>query len=471
MDPGSLKQEELNYELRIRGLSSSGTVDLKRRLLRGALSQESANRSFQEHVSHPYKIEEDVAEIQVTLDELKKLIEEFNGNRTDSVYRRITSRLIHVSRRIAKVPTTDHDEDEQKKSLNTALLMLEGDLEDKLISSIPPLHASTPTNVVAPANVGLAATGSLTTVVPRNSVAPYKWNIFFSGSNNESVNSFLEKIDCLRESRGVSKDELFCAAGDLFKGPAWTWFLNNRHRVKNWDELVDKLKTDFLPYFYQEDLEREISTRTQGSNERVCLFITAMEGLFNRLNIKPDEATMVNRICRNLLPFYVSHLALHSPTTIAELTTLCRKLEESKLWSERYKPPPHSRSGLIEPDLACSTSKGSQNSYFANKNCFRSKNSQEVSVINTLKCWNCDVVGHRYSDCSRPRTKFCYGCGIKNIIRPQCQVCKGKSLKNGLSGVKELDVGTSVAALSPVPKVKEKPTTSQNKKYSDKSKK
>lgn len=52
-----------------------------------------------------------------------------------------------------------------------------------------------------------------------------------------------------------------------------------------------KLREDFLPYFYEEDLEREINSRTQGSQEKMGL-ISAMEGLFNRQIQKPHEARM-----------------------------------------------------------------------------------------------------------------------------------------------------------------------------------
>lgn len=465
MDPNHLKQEELNYELKIRGVSSSGTVDIKRRLLRGCLSQESANRSFQEAVVHPYTHQEDADEVKVTMDELRQLIDGFSGDRSGSVFRRINSRLIHLARRISKIPTEDTDEETTKMDLNQALLILEGDLDSKLSTNVSPPLASTPTNPHNPVNIGCASPGCVTQTSSRTYVAPYKWNLSFSGSNHtESINSFLEKVECLRETRGVSKDELFRSAGDLFKGPAWTWFLNNRHRVQNWDELVEKLKENFLPYSYQEDLEREINSRTQGSNERVCLFISAMEGLFNRLNVRPDEATIVNRICRNLLPFYVNHLALRNPTTISELITLCKRLEESKLWSERYRPPPNPRSGLIEPDLACSTYKSANSASNNPRNAQRIFNpniSHNVTTLTTVKCWNCNVVGHRHHECTKPKVRFCYGCGRKDMIRPFCPRCSPGASKNAAVGVRDLETGTSVVVLSPEPSTSVAPTTSQ----------
>lgn len=68
------------------------------------------------------------------------------------------------------------------------------------------------------------------------------------------------------------------SACDLFKGQAWTWFINVKMNVDSWDKLVDKLKEDFLPYFYDQDLKDEIRNRTMGQYERVTLFISSLEG-------------------------------------------------------------------------------------------------------------------------------------------------------------------------------------------------
>lgn len=70
MDPNYLKQEELDYEFKIRGVTRNGTADIKRRLLIGCLSQESANGSFQETVNHPCKHTEDGAKGNDTMYEL-----------------------------------------------------------------------------------------------------------------------------------------------------------------------------------------------------------------------------------------------------------------------------------------------------------------------------------------------------------------------------------------------------------------
>lgn len=39
------------------------------------------------------------------------------------------------------------------------------------------------------------------------------------------------------------------------------------------------------------------------------------------------------------------------------------------------------------------------------------------------KCWNCDEFGHHWQDCIQIRTIFCYGCGLKNVYKPNCAKC------------------------------------------------
>lgn len=49
------------------------------------------------------------------------------------------------------------------------------------------------------------------------------------------------------------------------------------------------------------------------------------------------------------------------------------------------------------------------------------------------KCWNCDEIGHHWQNCLQDRTIFCYGCGVKNIYKPNCLGCafkKNNAAKN-----------------------------------------
>lgn len=415
MEPNHLKVAELTYELKVRNVDPTGDVDHKRKILRGLLGQESANRSFAQGSSeHPYLFKDDIKEISETIKDLQTLVSNYRTSGELSLKNRISSRLHHLSGRMQRLVTVTDAEDKQKRDLLLQILELEGDLA---FQEIP--RTSTPTRLSSPP----------VNVSNSKSIPPCKWNVTFNGSmEKESLISFLEKIELLRQARNVSKDELFNSACDLFSGPAWIWFINNRNKVNTWDELIGKLKQDFLPYNYEEELLQEINNRTQGANERVAIYIASMEGLFNRLPNKPTEAVITNRIRRNLLPYYISRLALEQPTTVTQLADLCKRLEESRTWSTRYKPPPNPKVGLLEPDLSCvATSSGTSfsntNFHSSGKN-FRNAN---VSVVSNLKCWNCDKIGHAYTICRNPRKLFCFGCGSKNTTKSRCFKCTPKN--------------------------------------------
>lgn len=442
MEPNHLKVAELTYELKVRNVDLVGDVDKKRKILRGLLSQESANRSFiQGSIAHPYTFQNDLKEISETISDLKTVIATYTTSGDCALKKRISSRLTHLSGRMQRLVTENEEEDQQKRELQFLILELEGDFAFKDVPS-----ASTPTALTLPADG--AAVSNISNVPSVKSIAPYKWNVTFNGSTkNESLIAFLEKIELLRQARNVSKDELFLSACDLFTGSAWIWFTNNRHKVNNWDELVGKLKQDFLPYCYEDELLQEINSRTQGTHERVALFISSVEGLYNRLPNKPSEDVIVSKIRRNLLPYYISRLALEQPKSVTELSDLCKKLEEARTWSTRYKPPPHPKEGLLEPDLSCvasgsGNSLSKNNSYSKYHSTDKNLSKVNISTVSNITCWNCGKVGHSYNICRNPRQLFCFGCGFKNTTKYRCQKCNPK---NKLGRDEQLDVVTSAS--------------------------
>lgn len=410
MDPNCLKDAELCYELSIRGLETTGNVDAKRKRLRGVLNQQSSNRSLVS-INNPFLFNDDVKLFLDSLLDLSNVIKNYAGVRNDPAFKRIDTRLTHLSNRFNNFNIISDDDQQQADTLKLKLIDLEGEFVSK-VSEFAPM-TSTPTQAVS---MPLPSTSH-----SLHSANIFKWNVHFSGSSNESLVAFLERVELLRQARGLSKSELFASALDLFKDQAWTWFVSNKSRVSDWDSLVTKLKEDFLPYHYDIDLLEEIRKRTQGSKERVTIYIAVMESLFRRLSNPPDEQTIVNQIRRNLLPHYISHLALVDTSTIASLSTSCKRIEESLSLSDRYKPPPSRTSGLLEPDLSCGSSSGN----------FSSKNVSTLS--NNVTCWNCDRVGHAYGNCRSPRTIFCFSCGYKNKTRPNCPKCTSKNLA-GTSG-------------------------------------
>lgn len=232
-----------------------------------------------------------------------------------------------------------------------------------------------------------------------------------------SIAAFLERAAELAISRGVSESELFRSALDLFDGPALTWFRAVKDYVKNWEELVKTLKRDFQPSLYDDELWDEIRSRKQGVNERIVIYFATLENLFRRLEVQPDESTKLKLFRKNLLGYYIERLALEDVKTVMELRTKCMRMEEALRMSGRNPEQRVAMAKCLEPDLA-----------------YTEKKAAALAVVNVgqptaFKCWNCQGEGHRFSSCPKPRSqaRFCYQCGMRNVIKANCTRCIPKN--------------------------------------------
>lgn len=209
----------------------------------------------------------------------------------------------------------------------------------------------------------------------------FKWGVQFNGSGELMV--FLERVEEMREARGVSKETLFKSAIDLFSEKALSWYRSVRSEVVSWDSLVGLLKRDFIHPDHDDMLLDKIKARKQERGEDVCIYISVMKNLFARMCESPSEEFKLKIIKRNLLNHFISRLSLNDVGSIAELSTMCKKIENSF---------PH-----------------------------RSLNTQKVFAMSTERtCWNCHKKGHNFNTCKEPLRKFCYRCGNRGHIAPSC---------------------------------------------------
>nr|CAI5849389.1 unnamed protein product [Callosobruchus analis] len=169
-----------------------------------------------------------------------------------------------------------------------------------------------------------------------------RWKVQFNGRSG--------RVEELRISRGVSKEQLLRSAPELFTQDALLWY--RTHNFTSWEALARQLKADFQPYDYEDLLWEEIRRRTQGAQERVVSFVAVMESMFRRLPSLPPEDKRVNMIRRNLLPTIQKDLALQTIHSISDLTRLARASEETDLRVPNFHPPPTNLRNLVEPELA-----------------------------------------------------------------------------------------------------------------------
>nr|CAI5848669.1 unnamed protein product [Callosobruchus analis] len=254
-----------------------------------------------------------------------------------------------------------------------------------------------------------------------------RWKVQFDGTS--SVTTFLERIEELRSSRGVSKERLLRSASELLTKEALLWF-RMMGKFESWDDLADKLRSAFQPYDYEDSLWEEIRMRTQGAQEKVIIFVSVMENLFRKLRVLPPEESRVRIIRRNMLPYIQTQMTLHTVRTVSELLNLSKSIEETAWRVQKFCPPPTNTRQLLEPELAYQVPAQHRRSTLNRPPDVSPLAVDAVSLdggSNQPLCWNCKSPGHKFRRCTRPRTIFCYRCGRENATSASCQNCLPKN--------------------------------------------
>lgn len=252
----------------------------------------------------------------------------------------------------------------------------------------------------------------------------HRWGLKYDG--NSSLSTFLERLEELRQSRGITKQRLLQSSVELFEKDALLWYRMNE--FSSWDDLIRKLREAFQPYDYENALWDEIRRRTQGSQERVIGYVSVMEGLFRKLPTKPTEHERVKIIRRNMLPYIQSQMALQSTYTLNDLIRIARTIEETEFRVQKFCPPPTNSKNLVEPELGYKKQTNHGNAAPV----FTERQTEEQSRRNDLQklCWNCGETTHKFRKCDKARKLFCFKCGKSDVTSYKCPECS-KNAKAG----------------------------------------
>lgn len=160
----------------------------------------------------------------------------------------------------------------------------------------------------------------------------WKWNLHFSGDGDEMLASdFIQKLKDLAQSRGVSNAEVLNGMPELLTGSAAKWY-RTVVRDKPFDSLGDfstRFLEDFEP-FYKVDTRLEmLRKRLQQPTEKIVMYFAHMENEFHTMPHPPTVKEQIRLIRKNLLPQFITQLALQSFETVHELKTACKQIELS----------------------------------------------------------------------------------------------------------------------------------------------
>lgn len=283
-----------------------------------------------------------------------------------------------------------------------------------------------------------------------------KWQITFDGKG--SVTHFLQRIEELRVASGVSKPQLLKCASMLFSGSTLEWYRANRSAIRTWDDLVHQLKVLYLTDDYEESILETIHNRTQRIGEKSAIYIAVMENYYNQLFQKPPEPERLVTIRRRLLPYLQNKLVMHEGNikTIAELTSAVRHIENTFAHTQKLRTPtvagryeqnrrvgdsvhamvtePVDEGPVHQPSVIPTTQPQPQ--VLANPQSIAAIVHPDVpptslargqQLNRTIRCYNCNQVGHHRINCAQPLVIRCYKCNAPNYTVRTCPNCTGNA--------------------------------------------
>lgn len=437
MTVNRLDKDELEWELKLRGLKT-GTTDEMRPQLSMALRLERSGESFR-YPRYPFTFDEEEAAILKKCGDIEALLDVYSGSSNVSETQKLQTKLSHAMNRCDQMEVEgDGDKEVKKSELLTKLLVLY-DLFKSKCDSVPNpnVNVSVPAalNLVTGNLAGQFATGAQNiptsspvanvppTSVPRNSLSkmlpPHKWGLekFCGTPKSLSITAFFERVEELCIARNVPMDVLLDSGVDLFAGKAYQFYKDVRIRVQTWEDLRDEFKREYLSAYHTDDLFDELRKRTQHSTESIGVYLAIMSSYFNRLGCPIPEEAKVSIILKNLHPFYQDRLRDPLPRTIDELRTVCRLMEDRRDAINSYIEPTSRRGNILERDLA-----------FVDVQTIQQLDRLDVATTSSDKgksivCFRCKKPGHRAIGCTLPKVVRCFKCDEEGYTIRTCPKC------------------------------------------------
>lgn len=253
------------------------------------------------------------------------------------------------------------------------------------------------------------------------------WNIRFDGSKNGlTVDEFLYRITSMTREHLNGNFEIICSNLQTLlydKALHWYWRYHKQVNSIRWDDFCVALKCEFKDMRSNYDIREELRNRKMRPSESFESFYDSICVILDRLETPMVEAELVEILVRNLRPD-IRHELLYVPVySIAHLRKLVQ-MRENLLADDFYK-----RTMVAKHPQ---TSHYTARRQVAEVSCENPSEDESVTTghvdavqpnVIPGKCWNCEEPGHFWDDCVRDRTVFCYGCGTKNVYKPQCAKC------------------------------------------------
>lgn len=297
-----------------------------------------------------------------------------------------------------------------------------------------------------------------------------KWPLRFGGGPKDlPVMEFIFRTETLARLSGLPQAALTLGLHQILAGSAasWYWIFIRNNPNATWAQTRTAIIRAFQTSVSDAAIRRLIMDRLQRPSERFMEFLLSIQELEARLVTRMDEPELLDTLRRNMLPHIQDKLLFIPIHSVYDLQSRVNQVEELAQQQLEVlplrRPVPRIHEIATNPSL-CDSFHSNHHfmvppppfgmvdlrpNPFAEQEFHPDQSYQQVDQSNylcaigsaqdrnRLACWNCDEVGHTYMDCASQRTIFCYGCGAKNVIRPQCPKCSIRALQgNGRGSVR-----------------------------------
>lgn len=151
---------------------------------------------------------------------------------------------------------------------------------------------------------------------------------FFAGLRGDDVEDWLDQYNRVSAFNGWDDAFKRRQVGFSLTQVAETWFYNHEDTFPDWNSFVQELRRIFGTSSTRSDAaKKKLAARVQHPGETYSSYIEDVIALCRRADKDMSETDKVHHIMKGIASFAFNALAVQNPTTIAEVRTICQRLD------------------------------------------------------------------------------------------------------------------------------------------------
>lgn len=256
------------------------------------------------------------------------------------------------------------------------------------------------------------------------------WNVKFDGTPmGLNIEEFLYRVRTLTKDNFNADFSVICRNLHILltgKARDWYWRYHKRVQTVDWSDFCEAIRCQYREFKSPFDIMEEIRSRKQKFGEPFDAFFEAISTLSDKLPTPMSEMELIGILARNLRSEVRQDLLYVPVHSLSHL----RKLVQMR---ENFLSEDHVRKNYTLRNQTMNYPRRiSEIVETAPVDGVEIHGNSDISVDAIQKpdfignCWNCDETGHQWEDCVQERTIFCYGCGTKQVYKPNCAKCAAR---------------------------------------------